>query len=137
MPNLNIAVRNSILDCLFNAGTALAIFDNGTAEFRSGAAPGADNAATGTVIASVALGADAMTAAASGSVSKNATWQDLSADNAGTIGHARFKSSDGLKVIEFTVTATGGGGEITVDNTVLTAGQQFTVTGFSVTMPAT
>lgn len=137
MPNLNLAVRNSILDCLFNAGTALAIFDTGTAEFRSGAAPGADNAATGTIITSVALGADAMTTASAGSVSKNATWQDLSADNAGTIGHARFKSSDGLKVMEFTVTATGGGGEITVDNTVLTAGQQFTVTGFSVTMPAT
>jgi hypothetical protein len=135
--NLNIAVRNSILDCLFNAGTALAIFDGGTAEFRTGASPGADVAATGTIVASVALGADSMTAAASGSVSKNATWQDLSADNAGTIGHARFKSSDGLKVIDFTVTNTGGGGEITVDNTTLTAGQQFTVTAFSVTMPAT
>lgn len=134
--NLNIAVRNSILNTLFNVGTALAIFDGGTAEFRTGAAPGADNAATGTVVASVPLGADAMTAASSGSVSKNATWEDLSADNAGTIGHVRFKSSDGLKVIEFTVTATGGGGEITVDNPTLAAGQQFTVTGFSITMPA-
>jgi hypothetical protein len=137
MPNLSMTIRNAILDSLFNAGSALGVFDGGTAEFRSGAAPGADNTATGTVIASVALGADSMTAAASGSVAKNATWQDLSADNAGTIGHARFKSSDGLKIMEFTVTATGGGGEITVDNTVLTAGQQFTVTGFTVTMPAT
>lgn len=137
MPNLNLPVRNGILDSLFNAGSALAMFDNGTAEFRSGAAPGADNAASGTLIASVALGADAMTAAAGGSVSKNATWQDLSADNAGTIGHVRFKSSDGLKIIEFTVTATGGGGEVTVDNTVLAAGQQFTVTGFTVNCSAT
>jgi hypothetical protein len=136
MPNLNLAVRNGILDSLFNAGTALAMFDNGTAEFRSGAAPGADNTAGGTLIASVLLGADAMTAASAGSVSKNATWQDLSADAAGTIGHVRFKSSDGLKVLECTVTATGGGGEVTVDNTVLTAGQQFTVTGFTVTCPA-
>jgi hypothetical protein len=31
------------------------------------------------------------------------------------------------------VTATGGGGEMTVDNTSFTAGQQFTVTGLTLT----
>jgi hypothetical protein len=133
MPDLNVAIRNLLLDALFNTA---GVFDNGTAEFRTGAKPGADVAASGTIVASVALGADSMTAASAGSVSKNATWQDLSADNAGTIGHARFKSSDGLKWMDFTVTNTGGGGDITVDNSTLTAGQQFTVTSFSVTMPA-
>jgi hypothetical protein len=133
MPDLNVAIRNLLLDALFNTA---GVFDNGTAEFRTGAKPGGDVAASGTVVATVALGADSMTVASAGSVSKNATWQDLSADNAGTIGYARFKSSDGLKWMDFTVTATGGGGEITVDNPTLAALQQFSVTGFSVTMPA-
>ena len=32
-----------------------------------------------------------------------------------------------------TVTATGGGGDMTVDNVVFAAGQSFTVTGFTLT----
>lgn len=32
-----------------------------------------------------------------------------------------------------TVTATGGGGDMTVDNTSFASGQQFTVTGFTIT----
>lgn len=134
---LNVALRNLILDCMFNTGTAAAIFDGGTAQFRTGASPGADAADTGTVVATVPLAADAMAPAASGSIAKNAaTWQDTAADNAGTMGYARFKSSDGLKWITFDVTASGGGGAITVDQVTLVQNQPFTVTGMTITMPA-
>lgn len=135
---LNTALRNVILDCMFNTGSAIAFFDSGTVEFRTGAQPAsADNAATGTVVSTVALPADAMAAAAGGSISKNATaWEDTSADNAGTIGYARFKSSGGTYVMDIDVTVTGGGGGITVDNPALLAGQDFQVSSFTLTMPA-
>lgn len=134
---LNVALRNLILDCMFNTGTPAAVFDGGTARFRSGASPGADAVDTGTVIATVALSADAMAAASAGAVSKNsATWQDTAADAAGTMAHARFTSADGLKWITFDVTASGGGGAITVDQVTLVQNQPFTVTGMTITMPA-
>lgn len=109
-------------------------FNNGTLEFRSGAQPAtANNAATGTVISSVPVPADAFAAAASRQKAKSGTWQDTAADNAGTIGWARLRDAGDTKRIDFSVTATGGGGDITVDNTVVAAGQQFTVTSFILT----
>jgi hypothetical protein len=136
---LNIALRNAILDNIFNSGSGLSIFDSGTAEFRTGSQPAAgDDAATGTVVCTVALAADAMAAASAGSIAKSGSaMQDLSADNAGTIGWARFKSSDGTKNIDFDVTDNAGSGAIKVDNPTLTAGQQFSVTSFTLTMPGT
>lgn len=136
---INIALRNKILDMMFNSGAALAIFDSGTAKFRTGAQPAtADDAQTGVIVATVALPADAMAAASAGSISKSgSTWQDASADNAGTIGHAVFEDSGTTYRMDIDVTQTGGGGTITVDNPVLAAGQQFTVTSFTLTMPGT
>lgn len=137
---INIALRNKILDMMFNSGAALAIFDSGSAQFRTGAQTAtADDAKTGTVVATIALPADAMAAASAGSIAKAGTWQDLSADNAGTIGHAVLESAAGPGTyrMDIDVTQTGGGGTMTVDNPVLAAGQEFNVTSFSVTMPGT
>ena len=135
---VNIALRNALLDAIFNSGTTLAIFDSGTAEFRTGSQPAAaDDAATGTVVATVALPADAMAAASAGSISKTASsWQDLAADNAGTIGWVRFKSADTTKVMDMDVTNTSGSGAVKVDNPTLVAGQQFSVLTATLTWPA-
>jgi hypothetical protein len=74
-----------------------------------------------------------MAAAASGSKAKSGTWEDLSADNAGTAAHFRLYASDGTTChAQGTVTATGGGGDMTVDNTTFAAAQAFTVTGFTI-----
>ncbi len=104
---------------------------------RSGAPPAnLAAAATGTVIATFQLPTDWMGAAAARSKSKSGTWQDLGADNAGTIGHYEIVASNGTTRLEQgTVTATGGGGDMTVDNTVVAAGQQITVTAFTRSMP--
>lgn len=127
----NTAFENKSLDASFNGGAGID-FNNGTLEFRSGAQPAnADAALSGTVLATIALPADAFGAASSRSVAKLGTWADSSADNAGTIGHAVLRDSTNTYRIDLSVTATGGGGDITVDNTVLAAGQAFTVTSFT------
>jgi hypothetical protein len=62
------------------------------------------------------------------------TWQDTSADGSGTAGHFRIYASDGTTCgLQGTVTATGGGGDLTVDNAVFASGQSFSVTSFSIT----
>ena len=75
-----------------------------------------------------------MAAASSGSKAKSGTWTDASADAAGTAAHFRLYASDGTTAhAQGTVTITGGGGDMTVDNTSFSAGQAFTITSFTLT----
>lgn len=119
--------------------------EGGVLEFRSGAQPATANAAaTGTVIGTLEFAADGFADPSSGTMAKSAdAWEDPAADAAGTIGWARFRrdaDSNGLapaeRRIDFSVTATGGGGDIEVQNTVVALGQKITITSFSLTMPA-
>jgi hypothetical protein len=127
---LSVAVRNARLDQIEATIGPGAIF-----RFRSGAAPANTAAAdAGTVISTINLPADYMQAASGGSKAMSGTWQDTSADAAGIIGHFRIYASDGVTChIQGPVTATGGGGDITVDNTNVAANQQISITSFTVT----
>ena len=59
---------------------------------------------------------------------------NASADATGTAAHFRIYASDGTTChIQGSVTATGGGGDMEVDNTSFAAGQAFSVTSFSLT----
>jgi len=102
---------------------------------RTGSPPAAcATADSGTVLATLTLPSDWMAAASGGSKAKSGTWQDASADAAGTAGHFRiYDSGDTTCHMQGTVSATGGGGDMTVDNAVFASGQQFTVTTFSIT----
>ena len=124
------AVRNARLDAIETAISASAIL-----KIRTGAAPANCAAAdAGTVLATINLPADWMAAAASGSKAKSGTWQDAAADAAGTAAHFRIYDSTGTTChLQGTVTATGGGGDMTVDNTSFAVNQQFTVNSFSIT----
>ena len=123
-------VRNARLDAIETAISTSAVL-----KIRSGSAPA--NVATadsGTVLATLTLPSDWMAAASSGSKALSGTWQDSSADATGTAGHFRIYASDGTTAhIQGTVTATGGGGDMTVDNTSFASGQSFTVTTFTIT----
>src|SRR5262249_32278770 len=89
---------------------------------------------SGTVLATLSLPSDWLAAASSGSKAKSGTWQDTSAGNTGTAAHFRIYASDGTTChIQGTVTATGGGGDLEVQNTSFTSGQQITVTSFTLT----
>jgi hypothetical protein len=126
--NASTTVRNAMLDAIETAIGTSAIL-----KIRSGAKPTAtSDADSGTVLATLNLPSDWMAAAASAQKAKSGTWEDASADAAGTAGHFRIYASDGTTChLQGTITATGGGGEMTLDNTVLALGQQFTITGFT------
>ncbi|QTH22015.1 hypothetical protein HRJ34_00275 [Rhizorhabdus wittichii] len=124
------AVRNAKLDAVETAIGASAVL-----KIRTGAPPANCAAAdAGTVLATLNLPADWMAAASAGSKSKSGTWQDLTADAAGTAAHFRIYASDGVTChAQGTITATGGGGDMTLDNTSIAAGQQVDVTAFTLT----
>ena len=127
---LSVAVRNARLDAIETAIGASAVL-----KIRTGAPPANCAAAdAGTVLATLALPADWMAGASGGTKALTGTWQDASADAAGTAAHFRLYASDGTTChAQGTVTATGGGGDMTVDNTNFAAGQSFSVSSFTLT----
>ena len=127
---LSIAVRNARLDAIETAIVASAIL-----KIRTGAQPATcATADAGTVLATISLPSDWMAAASAGVKAKSGTWQDTSADATGTAAHYRIYATDGTTChIQGTVTITGGGGDMTVDNTSFAAGQSFTVNTFEYT----
>lgn len=106
-------------------------------KIRTGAPPAdCGTADSGTVLATLALPSDWMAAASAGSKSKAGTWQDPSADAAGTAAHYRLYASDGTTCHEQgTVTATGGGGDLTIDSVTVASGQTITITTWTRTAP--
>ena len=127
---MSVAVRNARLDVIETTiGTSAVL------KLRTGAAPA--NCATadsGTVVSTISCPSDYLAAASSGSKAKAGTWQDTTADAAGTVAHFRLYASDGTTChMQGTVTNTGGGGDMTLDNVIVEAGQQITVTAFSLT----
>lgn len=124
----SVAVRDARADAVETAIGASAVM-----KIRTGAPPAAiTDADSGTVLATLALPSDWLAAASGGAKAKSGTWQDASADAAGTAAHFRIYASDGVtQHWQGTVTATGDGGDMTVDNTSFAAAQSFTVTAFS------
>jgi hypothetical protein len=127
---LSVTVRNARLDAIETSIGTLAVL-----KIRTGSPP-ADcaTADSGTVLATMNLPSDYMSAASTGSKAKLGTWSDATADNTGTAAHFRLYASDGTTChLQGTVTATGGGGDMTIDNTSIAAGQNIVVTSFTLT----
>lgn len=89
---------------------------------------------TGTVLATLNLPNDYWAAASSGTKALSGTWQDTSADAAGTANHFRMFKSNGTTCMMQGTVGTGGE-DLVVDNDVFAAGQQFTITTFTLTAP--
>lgn len=127
---MSTTMRNNRLDTIETSiGTSPIM------EIRTGAPPANCAAAdSGTVLATLTLPSDWLAAASGGTKSKSGTWQDSSADATGTAAHFRIKDSGGSTChLQGTVTATSGGGDMEVDNVSFAAGQDFQVTGFTLT----
>lgn len=127
---LSAAVRNAMLDAIESTiGTSAVL------RIRTGAVPATVTTAdSGTVLASLTLPSDWMAAASSGSKALAGTWEDTSADASGTAAHFRIYASDGTTChAQGTVTATGGGGDLTLDSLTITGGQTVSITGFTLT----
>lgn len=129
----SVTVRNAKLDAVETSiGTSPII------EFRTGALPAnCGTAATGTLLAQSALPADWLAAASGGVKSKLGTWtiNILAGISSQNIGHFRIYDSGSPSTchLQGDVTATGGGGAMTVDNINVSAAQVVTVTGFDLT----
>jgi hypothetical protein len=130
---LSVSSRNARLDSIeTTVGTAPKL------RISSGAPPANCAAAdTGTLLAELTLPSDWMDAAASGSKAKLGTWSGLGDAGAGAgtnAGHFRIKDSAGTNAhIQGTITATGGGGDMTLNNISIANGQDVTITAFTLT----
>lgn len=127
------AVANARLDVVestIGASAKLKIF-SGPAPINCAAAN------TGTELAHLDLPADYMAAASARSKAKLGTWSDPEATASGDAGHFRIYSSDGATChIQGSITATGGGGNMTITNLAIALGQLITITGFTLNEPA-
>ncbi len=123
------SVRNASADAIETTiGTAP------TLELRTGAAPTNCAAAdSGTVVATMTLPSDWLSAASNGTKTQLGTWQDPAADATGTAAHFRLKQGATCH-IQGTVTITGGGGDMVLDNPAIAVGQQVSITSFSITV---
>ena len=129
------AVQN-ILDTGYDA-----VFNGATLEIRSGTAPGPGLAPTGTLLCAITLPADAFASTVTRTKAKAGTWSGTGAA-AGSAGHYRLKATGDTAAAtqtearqEGTVTATGGGGDLTLDNVSIAVGQVVTVNTFTVSIP--
>lgn len=126
---LSVASRNARLDSIeTTVGTAPKL------QIRTGAQPASCAAAdSGTLLCEMTLPSDWAAAASSGTKAKSGTWSGTGAA-AGTAAHFRLKDSAGTTChMQGTVTITGGGGDMTVDNTSIAVSQAVTVNTWTMT----
>lgn len=101
-------------------------------QLRTGAQPANAAAAdSGTLLCEITLPSDWMGAASAGAIALLGTWSGTGAA-AGTAAHYRLKDSTGTTCHEQgSVTATGGGGDLTLDNTSIAVSQAVSVTSWT------
>jgi hypothetical protein len=106
-------------------------------KLKTGAPPATcATADSGTVIISYTLASDWAAAFASGAASPWLNNLPLTgaSSGSGSLGHYRLYASDGTTCHkQGTITATGGGGDMTVDNVAVTSPQVVNVTAWSLT----
>lgn len=126
------AVRNARLDAIESTiGTSAKV------RIYTGAQPATcATAASGTLLVEWALGSDWAAGASGGVKAFNSTPVAGTATGTGTAGHYRIVDSAGTTCHEQgAVTATGGGGDVTIDNTSIVAGQTVNINSWTVTEP--
>jgi hypothetical protein len=127
----SIAVRNAMLDAIETTiGTAAKL------QIRTGSAPATcATASSGTLLVEFSLISDWATAASSGAKAFAAVTTTAAAA-AGTAAHFRLLDSTGTTCHwQGTVTATGGGGDLTLNNTVIALAQDVVITSWTITAP--
>lgn len=125
---LGLALRNALL------GAIEAEITTGVLKFYDNAIPG-----FGTVLATLTLPADCLGAPALGQVAKNGTWSGSVSVSGTPLSFRLFKADGTTLAQQGTVSYTGGGGKVIVDNgagsSALVAGDTLTVASWSYTAP--
>ncbi len=132
---LATATRNAACDAVVDKVDDGA--GSGTIQIRSGTQPAsANDAATGTLLATLTWSDPAFGAASAGVATASAITQDSSADATATASWARILDSDSNTIFDCDVSATGGGGTIELNTTSVVTGESVSITAFTVTMPS-
>lgn len=122
------ALRNARLDAITTFagnGALLRIYD--------GTQPATGGTAT-TLLAELTCGSPLAAAASSGVLTLGSVTQDSSANSTGTATWFRIVKSDGTThVLDGTVTATGGGGDLEMVSTSITTSQPVQLTSYTIT----
>lgn len=116
-------------------GTALAtnIGASAVLEIRSGAKPATpETAASGTLLVSITVSGSF---SSTGGVLTSADPASVAPAASGTAGHFRLKQSGGTAVLDGTVTATGGGGDMQLGSTTITTGVNVDLGVITLTVP--
>jgi hypothetical protein len=124
--------RNNLLDSL---ETSVGV--SGIVKIYSGSVPATcATAASGTNLVTWNLGSDWAANASGGSKSFSATPLVANAVATGTAGYFRLFATDGTTChMQGTVTITGSGGDMTLDNTSINSGQNVQITSWTLTAP--
>lgn len=125
-------LRNALLDQWeTTVGTSAVV------KIFTGSAPAnCGTADSGTKLVEFDLASDWASAASSGSKSLSSTPISATAAGTGTAGYYRIYESTATTCHEQgTVTVTGGGGDMTIDNTSITSGQTVKITSWTKTAP--
>jgi hypothetical protein len=127
------AVVNNMLDSIETTIGLTAVVRLWAGTIRANCATADDSTVTNIVATMTLSGTDWAAAASAGSKSfLNTPITDSSADNAGTLTYFRLYAAGGTTChMQGTITATGGGGDMTVDNVSVSAAQQINITGWS------
>jgi len=130
-----IAMLDALVDAVDSGGA-------GSIEIREGTAPTAcEDGDTGTLLATLAFGATAFGGAADGTDKATVTANTISDETnaaAGTAGYFRVKNGGGTVVLQGTVTATAGGGDMELSNTTIAAADTVTIgTSYTIDLPET
>lgn len=129
---LSVALANTLANAVddeVNGGAG-----DGTLKIYSGTQPAtADDAASGTLLATFTLEATAFGAASSGTITLAGVPMTVAAGNSGTAGWFRIEQSDGDNVLDGSVGTSGS--QINLNTTSITSGVNVTITSGTITMP--
>jgi len=123
------AIRNSLADLVVDA------IDVGSTD-ASGDLQIATSTAFSTILATLVFSATAFGAASGGTATANAITADTNAANSGTAAAFRIRDRNNAEVLRGTVSATGGGGDIQLSSTSITAGDTVSITSLTYTASA-
>lgn len=129
----SVTLRNSQLDLVESTTGATALL-----RLYSGSVPAnCAAAASGTLLCTITLPSDWMNAASAGAKTLLGTWSgtgDAGAGSGTAAGYFRVLDSSGVTThLQGTVTVTGGGGDLTVDNTSIASAQLISISAFTIT----
>lgn len=137
---MSVRISTAARNAMVSAVTALADAGSGAAHVRvyTGTQPaGPGSSATGTLLLDIPLNdpsfAAPSTGVATGDVTPEPTDDGITT---GTAGWFRLLDSNDVAILDGSVTATGGGGDLTLSTVSITTGLTVNLTSITLTQPA-